>query len=459
MTPPHILIVDDERDIRILLKEILEDEGYDVFAAENAARAQQARRARRPDLILLDIWMPDVDGITLLKEWSESNSLDSPVIMMSGHGTVETAVEATRLGAYDFIEKPLSMAKLLVTIKRALEAASLQRENIGLRRQAHQPLSDTIGRQPLLGKLCEQIERVANHDTSALITGESGSGKEGFARYLHSHSPRADGPFIVVGVAGLARENPAVELFGCEDKGTIHYGFLEQAHGGTLFLKDIADLDLNMQARLLGALENQSFLRVGGREPVAIDVRVIGATRHDLQEELQAGRFRDDLYYHLNVVPLKIPPLRKHSDDIPELLNYYVTQSVEFEGLPRRRFGPAAIERLRHYDWPGNVRELRNLVQRLLIMSNDEDIDVGEIDAALGLRPESLLPEAVPGFDRPLREARELFEKAYLEYQLQVAGGSVSKVAERAGIERTHLYRKLRALRIDPKQTVVNRTD
>lgn len=450
MTSLHILVVDDEPDICVLLKEILEDEGYDVSIAENAVEARAARRTRRPNLTLLDIWMPDVDGIALLKEWSQANALDTPVIMMSGHGTVETAVEATRLGAYDFIEKPLSMAKLLLTIKRALEAAALQQENIGLRRLS-QP-TGTIGNHPLVKTLSEQVERVAAHDTSALICGESGSGKEVYARHLHAHSPRANGPFINVGVAGLASENPAVELFGSEGDNIVHYGALERASGGALFVKDIADLDLGIQARLLGALENQVLMRVGGREPVAIDVRVIGATRHDLQQEANAGRFRDDLYYHLNVVPLQVPPLRNHADDIPGLLEYYVTQFVEQEGLPRRSFIPPAVQRLRQYEWPGNIRELKNLVQRLLILGSGEDIDVREVDAALGLQSEPIPPEAVPGFDRPLREARELYEKAYLVYQLQLAGGSVSKVADRAGMERTHLYRKLRALGVDPKQ-------
>ena len=458
MTSPHILIVDDEPDIRTLLKDILEDEGYQISVAANAEQAQTARRARRPDLTLLDIWMPGQDGISLLKEWSRTNALDTPVIMMSGHGTVETAVEATRLGAYDFIEKPLSMAKLLLTVKRALEAASLQLENIGLRRISH-ATAERIGNLPLITTLREQVERVASHDTSALLSGESGSGKEVYARYLHAHSPRAQGPFIDVGVAGLAGENPAQELFGSEDDNVVHYGALEQANGGTLFLKDIADLDLSMQARLLSALENQGFLRVGGREAVTIDVRVIGATRQDLQQLVNQGRCRDDLYYHLNVVPLHVPPLREHDDDVPLLLAYYVDRFVEQEGLTRRKFSRSAIQRLRHYQWPGNIRELKNLVQRLLILGNGGDIDVQEVETTLGVKPESLLAEAIPGFDRPLRQAREMYEKAYLEYQLQLAHGSVSKVAEYAGMERTHLYRKLRALGIDPKQATLDKLD
>ncbi len=452
MSTDYILVVDDEPDIRELLREILEDEGYQVRTAENAEQARRARRDRRPDLTLLDIWLPDVDGITLLKEWSDSNSLDSPVVIMSGHGTVETAVEATRLGAYDFIEKPLSTAKLLLTIKRALETASLRQENIGLRQQAPQAFTHPIGDDPAIQQLRQQIRRVAAHDTPALISGESGSGKEIFAHELHNQSPRAGNPFVYVGVASLAKENPALELFGSEEDGHIHYGFLDRANGGTLFLKDIADLDLSIQARLLGAIQNQSFLRVGGREPVQVDIRVIGATRHDLPQEVSTGRFRDDLYYQLNIVPLTVPALREHADDVPMLLNYYIDYFVEYESLPRRSFTRASLNRLRTYDWPGNVRELKNLVQRLLILGNTEEIDVHEVDTTLGLLPEPVPKEVIPGFDRPLREARELFEKAYLEYQLEVSGGSVRKVAEQAGIERTHLYRKLRNLGIDPKQ-------
>lgn len=454
--PQHILVVDDEPDICQLLKEILEDEGFEVSLAATAEQARQARRARRPDLVLLDIWLPDTDGIGLLKEWSEGDGLDVPVIVMSGHGTVETAVEATRLGAYDFLEKPLSIAKLLLTMQRALEATALKRENIGLKRQT-QSVNQPVGNSLALIRLREQIVRIAAHQTSVFMIGEPGSGKELFARYLHANSPRAAGPFISVGVAALARENPAIELFGTEEAGKVHFGWIEQANSGTLLLKDIADLDLSVQARLLGVLEHQSLLRVGGREPVIINVRIVAATRYNLQQPVQAGQFRDDLYYHLNVVPLHIPPLREHADDIPELLEYYIDHFTEQEGLPHRRFTLNALRRLRGYEWPGNIRELKNLVQRLLILGTGETIESGEVDAALGIRAKSMPSQALSGFDRPLREAREEFEKAYLEYQLHLAGGSISKVAERVGIERTHLYRKLRALGIDPKQIAMDK--
>ncbi len=451
MTAPHILVVDDERDIRSLLKEILLDEGYEVDTAKDAAEAREARRQHRPDLILLDIWMPDIDGITLLKEWTEEDTLSSPVIMMSGHGNVETAVEATRLGAYDFIEKPLTMAKLLLTIRRALEASALKRENIGLRSKTYQ-LDEPGGSSQRICSLKEQIQRIAAHKTAVFMRGESGTGKESYARYLHNCSPRASGPFVAVNVASLARENPAVALFGQEDSDNVYFGFIEQANGGTLLLKDIADLDMSIQARLLNVLESQSLTRVDGREPIAIDVRVIAATRQDLQEEVSAGRFRDDLYYHLNVLPLEIPPLRALKEDIPEFTERFLAHLVEREGLPRRSINPAALAQLKRYDWPGNMRELNNLIQRLLIMGNNDEIQASEIESSLGISYQSTETELMPGFELPLREARDMFEKAYLEYQLGKTGGNVTDVSKIAGMERTHLYRKLRALGIDPKQ-------
>ena len=451
MSASHILVVDDEPDIRSLLQEILEDEGFEVRVAENAEQARESRRERRPDLILLDIWMPDTDGITLLKEWAQNQEVDMPVVMMSGHGTVETAVEATRLGAYDFIEKPLSIAKLLLTIQRALENESLQRENKVLRRGLI-PISDLIGSSGAMQKLKADIKRLAEHSAAVLISGDSGTGKEVVARYIHEQSGRSDGPFVSVGVAGLARENPDAELFGVEQDGQITYGSLEQANGGTLFLKDIADMDQSTQARLLSALETNSLLRVGGREAVEINVRVIVATSKNLAQEVADGTFREDLFYHLNVLPLTIPPLKDRPEDVDALTHHYLKHFADNEGLKARDLTAGARTRLRDYDWPGNVRELKNLIQRLMILGGDEAISTSEVSAALGIRIDVQGDNTLPGFDLPLREAREKFEKAYLEFQLRALGGSVSKVAERVGIERTHLYRKLRSLEIDPKQ-------
>ncbi len=299
-------------------------------------------------------------------------------------------------------------------------------------------------------QLKEQIQRIAHHNTTVFLTGESGTGKEVFARYLHTHSPRARNVFLSVNIGGLARDSVEHEIFGSESKGRVHFGALEQANGGTLLLKDITDLSLDMQARLLNALETQSLVRVDGLDPVRIDVRIVAATRHDLKAAVEAGQFRDDLYYHLNVVPLQIPALRQHAEDVPELLAHYLELFVAHEGLPRRQFSNAALQRLRAYAWPGNVRELKNLVQRLLILGSGPVIEAPEVDQALGIRP-AIATESRPGFDLPMREAREQFEKAYLEYQLQHEQGNVSKVAERIGLERTHLHRKLRALGIDPK--------
>ncbi len=453
MASAYILVVDDEPDIRSLLQEILRDEGYEVDVAENAAAARRARRMHRPDLVLLDIWMPDVDGISLLKEWSEEGPLTAPVIMMSGHGTVETAVEATRLGAYDFIEKPVSLGKLLVTVERALEAYNLHRENVGLKRLA-QPIGEPVGRSAAMQQLREQIKRVAQHDTTVLIRGEPGSGKGVMARYLHALSPRRDGPFIDLGVASLLGDNPAVELFGSEEGERVHYGLLEQANGGTLFLDDVGDMDSATQARLLGALEGRSYHRVGGTDPVKVDVRVVAATRHDLARRVEEGLFRNDLYYHLNVVPLEVPPLRAHAEDVTDLLVFYLNYFVSQEKLPYRAISVAAQNRLRHYDWPGNVRELKNMVQRLLIVGHGGDIDSDEVEAALGAAQAAAATAAAPVADieLPLREARENFERHYFTELLARLDGNINSVAQHSGIERTHLYRKLRALGIDTKK-------
>lgn len=449
-TTAHILVVDDEPDIVSLMKEILEDEGFQVSIAENGHVARQLRREQRPDLVLLDIWMPDIDGISLLREWQESGLTDIPVIMMSGHGTVETAVEATRLGAYDFIEKPVSISKLLVTLKRALEMVSLRRENYGLRKYAP-ALIEPVGRSQIITTLKEQVKRINQHDTSVFICGEPGSGRTLFAHYIHHHSPRQRKPFVQMRVAGTGVDDQLLELFGSQSNEAS--GRLEQANGGTLFIKDVTDMDDTVQARLLTSLENRAFIKQGSIEPTPIDVRVIVATAYEPEHAVIAGRLREDLYYHLNIVPLHIPPLREHCEDIPELLEFYTNYFVGQENLTYRRFTVASQNRLRNYSWPGNVRELKNLVQRVLILGNELTIDVDEIEPILNTQYRPTQPPNLSIYDLPLREAREQFERAYLEHQLQEVGGNVSKVASRVGLERTHLYRKLRALDIDPKQT------
>jgi DNA-binding NtrC family response regulator len=446
---PRILVVDDEPDIRRLISEILQDEGYQVATAENAAEARALKKTTSPDLILLDIWMPDSDGITLLREWVTEKKLLSPVVMMSGHGSVEAAVEATRLGAYDFLEKPLSMAKLLLIVERALEASNLQIENAGLKQQLSAEI-EPVGKSAVVARTKEQLKRLAQHGTRVLLVGEAGVGKELYARYLHANSAHRDGPFVHVAVGSISPENSAVEFFGKEDAGKVYPGLLERAHKGSLFLGEIGGMDKETQLRLLSALESSSFLRVGGSESVRVDVRVVSSTRMALDEEVRSGRFRQDLYYLLNEVTLDIQPLREHSEDVPTLLSFYVDYFVSQDRLAFRKFSMSAQNFLRNYHWRGNIRELKNLVQRLMILGVGEDIELDEVKAALGAGgSNSVVIASVPEFfNLPLKDARDHFEKAYLEYHLEQTGGSVARLSAAVGMERTHLYRKLHSLNI-----------
>ena len=456
MPSARILIVDDEPDIRSTVKEILEDEGYAVSVAESAAAAREARRGERPDVVLLDIWMPDLDGISLLREWNERGGLPCPIIMMSGHGTIETAIEATRLGAYDFVEKPLSLAKLLLTVERALEASRLRRENEGLRSQLAMPL-DPVVTSRAMQSLKAQMEKLSAHDAWILVRGERGTDKEALARWLHEKSGRGTGPFVTVAPGSIARDHAARALFGSEDNGSVQYGLIEQANGGTLYLDEVADLDPELQLRLSSAFSRRGLIRCGAPDAVPIDLRVIAATAQDLDAAVQAGRFREELYYQLNVVPLQVPALRERIEDIPELLRYYADFFANRDKLPYRQFPVAVQNRLRNYPWPGNLRELRNLVQRLLILGTAPEVTIEEVELALGTVAVTAsgppLQNAALGIDfsQPLREAREQFERAYLLHQLNEAGGSVGKLAKMVGMERTHLYRKLKDLGVDPK--------
>jgi DNA-binding NtrC family response regulator len=448
MSAARILVVDDESEIRGLLKEILADEGYEVDVAADAAEARAARAQHDPDLVLLDIWMPDTDGITLLREWVQPNGTSCPVVMMSGHGTVETAVEATRLGAFDFVEKPLSLAKLLRTVERALDSGRKRQSG----RSLVPPLIAPVGKSRAMAALREQVQQVSPHETPVLIIGEPGSGREAFARYIHSLSPRAAAPFVQLVATGVSDEGAPSALFGTEDANGVHAGVFEQAAGGVLFINGVEDLPPKAQGLLVAALETRTFTRVGGATPVNTNVRIIGsATSRFLNAEGTGVRL--ELLSRLNVITLNVPPLRDYSQDVPDLLRHYVDRLVDEQHLPFRRFGVAAQNRLRNYPWPGNVRELRNLVQRLLILGGEEEIRLEEIERELAAHAptnEPLVKQDLLAL--PLREAREHFERAYLQQQLILCNGKVGQLAKRVGMERTHLYRKLRSLGVDFRQ-------
>jgi len=390
--------------------------------------------------------MPDTDGISLLKEWYRDDKSLCPVVMMSGHGNVETAVEATRLGAFDFLEKPISLAKLLQVVERGLESHQKPKEysNVQLFADSIEP----VGKSASIGRLKDQLKRLAQHDTPVLFTGEAGSGKELFARYLHNNSSHRHGNFINVAVGSLSLENSAVEFFGREQGSKIYPGLLEQAHGGSLFLSDIDNLDFAVQVRLLSALESSSFLRVGGNTAVSVDVRIIASSCQPLEQAVKLGNFRQDLYHWLNVVTLNVLPLREHSEDVPALLTFYVDYFVANKKFPLRKFSIATQNFLRNYDWLGNVRELKNLVQHLLILGAGGEIELSEIKEVLGAETEECLSSVPEFFNLPLKEAREHFEKAYLEYHFEKTKGSVAKLSRVVGMERTHLYRKLHTLNI-----------
>jgi two-component system, NtrC family, nitrogen regulation response regulator NtrX len=449
MTASRILVVDDEADIRGLLKEILAEEGYEVEVAADATQARSSRAAQLPDLVLLDIWMPDTDGITLLREWSVTDGYDCPVVMMSGHGTVETAVEATRLGAFDFVEKPLSLTKLLRTVERALDAG--RRKRLSERAQGS-ALALPIGKSKLTQNLRELVQQAATSSSSVLLLGELGSGREAYARPLHALSARSSKPFHVVVAASLGSD-PAVALFGSEREGKVVQGALEQAAGGTLFLNGLDDLPSQAQRALIGAIEQSSYTRVGGRERLPLNVRWVSSAQEEFEGRASPEPFRRDLIAHLNVITLRVPPLRDYAEDVPDLLRYYVDRLVDDQHLPLRRFSVAAQNRLRNYPWPGNLGELRNLVQRVLVLGAGEEIRLEEIERELAVKTgldEPLVKQDLLAL--PLREAREQFERAYLQQQLLLCNGKVGQLAKRVGMERTHLYRKLRALGVDFRQ-------
>jgi two-component system nitrogen regulation response regulator NtrX len=454
-----ILIVDDEPDIRALIEGILADEGYGTRQAANSDQAIAAFRQRRPSLVILDIWLQNskLDGLGILQAM-HSEEPRVPCVMISGHGTIETAVQAIQQGAYDFIEKPFKADRLLLIVARALEAARLQREVSELKLRAGAE-NDIVGVSSAVAQLRQAIERVAPTGSRVLFQGPAGAGKEVAARMLHARSRRNDGPFVALNCATLAPTRFEEELFGVE-AGTDSQsqprraGVLERAHGGTLLLDEVGDMPMETQGKIVRALQEQGFTRLGGAQRVQVDVRVLATTSKDLQAEIGAGRFREDLYYRLAVVPLKIPPLRERREDIPALARHFMAKSVETSGMPPRDLSEDALAAMQAYEWPGNVRELRNLIDWLLIMAPG--------DAREPIRPDMLPPQvgaaapAVLKLDRsseimtlPLREARELFERQYLEAQLLRFGGNISRTAAFVGMERSALHRKLKFLGVN----------
>jgi len=448
-----ILIVDDEPDIRSLIDGILSDEGYETRQAHNSDTALAHFRARRPSLVILDIWLQNsrLDGLGILEAMHREEPV-VPCVMISGHGTIETAVQAIQQGAYDFIEKPFKSDRLLLIVARALEAAKLRREVMELRLRGGAE-SELVGVSGAVSQLRNAIEKVAPTNSRVLITGAAGAGKEVAARMLHARSRRADQPFVALNCATLNPARIEEELFGVEPGADTprRAGVLERAHGGTLLLDEVADMPLETQGKIVRALQEQGFERIGGATRVKVDVRVIATTNKDLQAEIAAGRLREDLFYRLSVVPLRVPALRERREDVPTLARHFAARSVETSGLAPRDLAEDTIAALQTYDWPGNVRQLRNLIDWLLIMAPGE--------AGAPIRAEALPPEIVSAapamlrLDRsseimtlPLREAREMFEKQYLEAQLLRFGGNISRTANFVGMERSALHRKLKFL-------------
>lgn len=451
-----VLIVDDEADICELVAGLLQDEGYTARTARDSDSALNEVRNRRPSLVFLDIWLQGsrLDGLQLLDSIKELHP-ELPVVMISGHGNIETAVSAIKRGAYDFIEKPFKADRLVLVADRALETSRLKREVRELK--AITPLqAGMIGKSPALNQLRQAVEKIAPTNSRIMIIGPSGSGKELAARHLHSLSARSGGPFVVINAAAITPERMEIELFGVEQANGSQQrkvGALEEAHGGTLFIDEIADMPRDTQSKILRVLVDQTFQRVGGSTKVAVDVRIVSSTSRNIEAEIAAGKFREDLYHRLSVVPIRVPPLAERREDIPELVSYFMEQISQSTGLPQRKIGGDAMAVLQSHDWPGNVRQLRNNVERLMILAG------GDPDAVISA---SMLPQdvgsMVPSMPNgnggeqlmglPLREARELFEREYLLAQINRFGGNISRTAEFVGMERSALHRKLKALGI-----------
>ncbi|MDB5685309.1 MAG: two component sigma-54 specific Fis family transcriptional regulator [Sphingomonas bacterium] len=447
----EVLIVDDEQDIRELVAGVLEDEGYQARVAGDSDTALAALAERRPSLVLLDVWLQGsrLDGLDLLDEIKQRDP-SLPVLVISGHGNIDTAVAAVRRGAADFIEKPFEAERLLHLVARATETERLRRENASLKAQIGQD-DELTGNSAAINSIRATLKRVAATGSRVLISGPAGVGKEVAARLLHLWSPRERAPFIVVSAARMTPERVEEELFGSEEGGTVRPGMLEQAHGGTIFLDEIADMPLTAQAKILRVLTDQSFSRVGGQRTVKVDVRVVSASSKPLPEEIAAGRFREDLYYRLNVVPVHLPALTERREDIPALVDHFVARYAAERRVATPRVAPEAMAALQAYDWPGNVRQLRNVVERTIILAPGDRLGTIEVDM---LPPEVMSDQERlnPGnaaksiMGTPLREARETFEREYLRVQIRRFSGNISRTATFIGMERSALHRKLKTL-------------
>jgi two-component system nitrogen regulation response regulator NtrX len=460
-----VLVVDDEDAIVSSLSSILQDEGYEVSVAKSGVEALKIYTTDPPDLMLLDIWMPEMDGLETLRRIKELVPT-AQVMMMSGHGSIETAVKAIKLGAYDYIEKPLSLENVTLRVQHALEQYRLEEENRSLRTKVQRKF-ELVGQSPAMQQLRQLIDTAGPTNSRVLIGGENGTGKELVARAIHLRSARADRPFVAVNCAAIPETLIESELFGHE-KGSftgatsMKRGQFEQADGGTLFLDEIADMSLNTQAKVLRALQEQQFTRVGGTKLMKVDVRVLAASNKDLMKEIEKGLFRDDLYYRLNVVPIVVPPLRERREDIPLLIRHFMKLHTEEQGLRVKEITPEAMNIFQQYEWPGNIRELRNLIERLMIMVPGGVIDTAQANMSLQVKPvgspapagsgTSTTPAVSPIFTQPydsLRDARNAFEKEYIARKLREHHWNISRTAEDLKIERSHLHRKIKLLDVE----------
>jgi two-component system nitrogen regulation response regulator NtrX len=452
----QILVVDDEERIRQSLSGILKDEGYGVLEAKDGVQALRQLEAEPPDLTLLDIWMPGMDGMEVL-ERMKGLIPNLPVIMISGHGNIELAVKAVKLGAYDFIEKPLSLEKVLLTLNNALLFSKLEQENRALRQEIQRKY-EIVGDSREIQQLKDQIKIVAPTNGWVLINGENGTGKELVARGIHASSLRADKPFVEVNCAAIPEELIESELFGHE-KGsftgalTKKRGKFDLAHEGTIFLDEIADMSLKTQAKILRILQEQKFERVGGTEMIFVDVRVIAATNRDLKEEIQRGKFREDLYYRLNVIPIVVPPLRARRTDIPLLVEHFVTEFCLGNNKEMKKISPDAMDLLAAYSWPGNVRELKNIVERMVIMTRGPVIEAQDVPEPVREQTKAAVEFSFYEYHL-LKDARREFEKRFIMKKLMENDENISKTAEVIGIERSNLHRKIKSYGIEMKKEV-----